>query len=459
MKKLRTNPLVPVVLAVLVAVGMTWPLVLNLGTDTTRDLGDPLFDTWHAAWIGHALLHQPLHLFQANRFWPEHDSLAFTDVMLGYAPAGLVAAQGLGAAVVVHNLLFLFAYSLAFLGAYLLAVELGAGRIGGLVAGAAFAYAPWRLSHDGHLNILSTGGIPLALFLFVRGYRRGSGRTILAGWLVATWQMTLGFTFGIPLTYFLLVLGAMAGFAWLRRGRPPLSRGVVRGSVAGICVFAVVTALQVQPYLRVGHDHPEAKRTVAQLAFYSPPPRAFLAAPQESFLWGGPTAHTRNSLHEPTEENLFPGVTVLALALLGLAGSVYPGRLRLGLGAGVVAWGVLSLGMPYYSGPGTLAPYRLLYDIAPGWNAMRTPGRMNTFTSLGIALLAGAGAALVLRSVRTLPILLHRPSRSQSATALVAGSLMGLVLTRGVRAHPTPPRTAPATRSDRSARTATAPAE
>ena len=186
----------PVILGVALAIGMTWPLVLHLGSDIPQDTGDPLLDSWHVAWIGHAILNQPLDVFQANRFWPERDSLAFTDVLLGYAPAGLMAAHGLHAAVVVHNLLFLFAYALAFLGAYLLAFELGAGRFGAVVAGAAFAYAPWRLAQNGHLAVISSGGIALALFLLVRGYRRGSGRLVFAGWLVAAWQLTLGFTLG-----------------------------------------------------------------------------------------------------------------------------------------------------------------------------------------------------------------------------------------------------------------------
>src|ERR671926_412695 len=74
--------------------------------------------------------------------------------------------------------------ALAFFGAYLLARELGASRGGGFVAGAAFAYAPWRLEQDGHLHVLSSGGIPLALFLLVRGYRRGSAGMVVAGWAV-----------------------------------------------------------------------------------------------------------------------------------------------------------------------------------------------------------------------------------------------------------------------------------
>ncbi|MEA2431556.1 MAG: hypothetical protein QOI19_2029, partial [Thermoleophilaceae bacterium] len=174
---------------------MHWPLPLYIGRDVARDLGDPLPQAWQVAWDGHALLHQPFHFFQANVFWPLKDSLAFSDALVGYAPAGLFGS-GPHAAIVRYDLLFLFAYALAFFGAYLLARELGAGRVGAFVAGAAFAYAPWRLEQDGHLHVLSSGGIPLALFLLVRGYRKGSGRLVLAGWLVAAWQVSLGFSLG-----------------------------------------------------------------------------------------------------------------------------------------------------------------------------------------------------------------------------------------------------------------------
>src|SRR5919112_4255672 len=178
------------------ALVMHWPLPLYLGRDVPRDLGDPLPQSWQVAWNGHALLHQPLDWFQANIFWPLHDSLAFSDALLGYAPAGLIGS-GPHAAIVRYDLLFLFAYALAFFGAYLLARELRAGRVGAWVAGAAFAYAPWRLEQDGHLHVLSSGGSPPALALLVRGYRDGRPRLVVAGWLVAAWQGGLGFTPGV----------------------------------------------------------------------------------------------------------------------------------------------------------------------------------------------------------------------------------------------------------------------
>src|SRR3954462_11063246 len=158
--------------AVALALLMHWPLPLHIGSDVPRDLGDPLPQAWQIAWDGHALLHQPLDWFQSNTFWPLRNSLAFSDALVGYAPFG-VFGSGPHAAIVRYDLLFLFAYALAFVGAYVLARELSVGRAGTFVGGAAFAYAPWRLEQDGHLHVLSSGAIPLALALLVRGYRGG----------------------------------------------------------------------------------------------------------------------------------------------------------------------------------------------------------------------------------------------------------------------------------------------
>src|SRR5262249_22406657 len=195
-------------------------------------MGDPRVRAWQVAWGGHALVHQPLHYFQANTFWPLKDSLAFSEALAGYAPAGTIGS-GVTAAVVRYNLLFLFAYALSFLGAWLLARELGTGRAGAAVAGAAYAYAPWRLEQDGHLHVLSTGAIPLSLFLLLRGYRRDRPGLVLAGWLVAAWQLSLGFTLGLQLSYLLLVLGVGAVAVALRRRRA-VRRAVIVATVAGV---------------------------------------------------------------------------------------------------------------------------------------------------------------------------------------------------------------------------------
>src|SRR5205807_4325495 len=125
--------------SVVLAVVTTRPLVLHLPSRIAPDLGDPVRTAWEVAWVGHAIQHNPLHIFDANAFYPHPLSLAFSDSLLGYGPAALFGS-GTVAALVRYNLLFLFAWSLCFLGAYLLARELGLGRLAASAAGAAFAY-------------------------------------------------------------------------------------------------------------------------------------------------------------------------------------------------------------------------------------------------------------------------------------------------------------------------------
>ena len=416
----------PILVSTVLAVAMTWPLILHLGSEAqlVDAWGDPLYLTWQVAWLGHALLHDPLHIFRTNFYFPIKSNLVFTDVLFGYAPAGLLATSGPHAALVVHNLIVIFTFALAFVGAFLLARELGAGAWGSVAAGAAFAYAPWKLAQAGHLQILSSGGIPLSLYFLVRGYRRGSGRLIVAGWLVAAWQMTLGFNLGLQLAYLLLLLGAGVAVLWLRHGRPRPSPSVVRASALGVAAFVAVTALVAAPYVRVQQDYPEATMPTAEVAFFSPPPRAFITAPSFDLVWGGVTGHTRATLRSSVEQTLFPGVTVLLLALLGLVSTSYSPPLRIGLAAGTIVCIALSFGLPSATHPDRgLTPFRLLRDVAPGWNGVRTPGRINNLTSLGLALLAAAGMALVVHHLRRF--------RTRGVAQLVPAALVAAILVEG----------------------------
>jgi hypothetical protein len=375
---------VVVAAGVVLAVAATWPLTLELRSRLPDNLQDPSLIAWQLAWAGHALIHQPLHLFQANAFWPLSHSLAFTDPLIGYAPAGLIGS-GPGAAVVRYNLLYLFSYALAFAGTYALARELGAGRPAAAVAGIAFAYAPWRLTQSGHLHILSSGGVPLALFLLLRGYRRRSPRTVLGGWLVATWQIVVSVSIGLQLAYVLIVLGLLAAVVWLRRGRPALDRGMLAATSAGVALMLVCSALLATALVRVANAHPEARRSIAEVTFYSPPVKGLLAAPRDDRLWGGLGERILDREPYIPEQALFPGAAVLLLAIAGLAAPTYPRGLRIGLLLAVLVTAALALGFRL---AGEWSPYRLLYELAPGWEGIRTPGRLVTLTLLGLALLA-----------------------------------------------------------------------
>jgi hypothetical protein len=376
---------------VALAVITSWPLVLHMGSRIAPDLGDPVRTAWQVAWVGHAMLHDPLHLFNSNAFYPHPLSLAFSDSLLGYGPAGFFGS-GTVAALVRYNLLFLFAWSLCFVGAYLLARELGLRWFGAAAAGAAFAYAPYRVTEAGHLHVISSGGIPLALFLLLRGYRRSSRGLVIAGWLVSAWQISLGFTLGLQYSYLLAVLGLLAVIYWLRAGRGTLPRRMVAVTCAGIAVVGVVAIYQARPYLKIAHDYPTAKRTIKEVKNYSAGPAAWLSASSENRIWGDLTSGMRAKVHSKNEQVLFPGGLLLLLAVIGLAAPLYTRRLRIGLAVGAATCMVLAVGLGL---TGYGYPYRLLFNYAPGWDGVRVPGRIFTMATLFFALLAGAGAQLL----------------------------------------------------------------
>jgi hypothetical protein len=393
----RREVIVAVLGACLLAIAMTWPLAIHLGNVVPRDIGDPLAEAWQPAWGGHALLDQPLHFFDANRFWPLKYSLAFGDALVGYAPAGIIGS-GPHAAMVRYDLLFIFAYALAFFGAYLLARELGLGPVGATIAGAAFAFAPYRLEQDGHLQVISSGGIPLAIAFAVRGIRLRRPWWLFWAWIAAAWQVSIGWVLGLPFAYGLAGAVAVGVVLWLVWSRPSIPRGMLIAGGAGIVIFVAVTYWIAHPYLYIADNFPAAKRSPHEVAAFSGPLKVFLAAPEENFIWGGATAGIRDTLTTWQEKTLFPGVLILILAVAGLWSSSFTKRWRIGIGIAAAAIMVLELG--FQEGQGLLWPYRVLYDVLPGWDAIRTPGRLATFSTLALALLAGAGGEAAVRAVR-----------------------------------------------------------
>lgn len=429
--------------ALTLAIITSWPLVAHLPSRIEPDLGDPIRTAWQIAVEGHTLAHHPLHLFQTNAFYGHPNSLTFSDSLLGYSPAGLIGS-GTTATLVRYNLLFLFAWTLPLVGVYLLARELGLGAGAAAVAGAAFTYAPFKAAEAGHLHVLSGGAIPLAFFLLIRGYRRGSGRTVLAGWVVATWQLSLGFTLALPFSYTLAVLVLITIALWWRRGRARLPERVIVASAIGIVLFAAMAAFEGLPYLRTSKAYTAATRPIAEIKTYSSTPKSFLAAPLENRVWGKATQPIRYTISSQNESVFFPGLTIVVLVIIGLGASVYAPRLRWGLLAGALIFAVLALGLDL---TGAGYPYRLLYDYAPGWNGVRVPGRIYTMTALGLALLAGAGAhRLVLGAGRRWGGRLGGAGRTGSVLAAALGALV-VFEGAGREGHPVVPAAPPSTAS------------
>ncbi|HEX2810789.1 MAG TPA: hypothetical protein VHN80_31885 [Kineosporiaceae bacterium] len=411
------------------------PVTGRLTSTAPGDLGDPLYFAWQLAWVGHALTTDPAGLWTTNAFLQAPGNLAFTDTVLGYAPlaplVGLFGLSGQAAALAQLNLAVLIAGVLAGVGGYALARAMGAGRVPALVAGAGFGYAPWRLEQVVHINVLSTGGIALSLALLARGTgwslrhgwqpERMAWRWIAAGWAVACWQLTLGFATGIWFVYTLAVpmIGWLVG--WLLTGRRALPRSVLMAHGLGGSAFAAVGVMLLQPYLRVIAAHPEAVRGENWLPLFSPPWRGLLTAPGTSRIWGDRQGMWRATLTWPPEMVLSPGVVLLVLAVTGVFVSIWPLRRRLAVTAVTGGLTVLALGTRFPGGGRWT--YLPLYHQLPGWQALRTPGRLIIWVTLGLCLLAVGAVARMYQELRPPRQPLSRPSATATATAIAMACL------------------------------------
>jgi hypothetical protein len=355
------------------AVGMTWPLARSPGTLLHAN-GDVFGNAWAVAWVAHQAFKDPLHLFDANMFFPHTKSLAYAESLV---PQGMQGAPVLalgGSVPLAYNLVFLLTFPLSGLGAYLLARDLGASRSGGFLAGLGFGFCAYRWDHVVHVQSLSTQWLPFAVLFLLRVLRRGRGwdGVGLAG---ATLLQILSSG------YFAFVTAVALGIVLLCEGGPAWRRARLRGALLALAAAGLLAAPVVGQHRVVVKRH-AMTRKVAELHLWSAVPR--------SYLDPGPYALAPHArwMHEHFEhrEPLSPGVLFLGLGLLGatLLWRTPGGRLALLLALAGVAlsfgpvWRVHGITLP-----GPFAFIRLL----PGGDLLRTPSRFGILGVLGLSLL------------------------------------------------------------------------
>ena len=379
-----------------------WPQVRQLGSIPQHQ--DPLFSMWRLAWVAHQLPRDPLHLYDANIFWPERATLANSD---GMPLAGVIAAPlvWLGVPIAaVYNVWLIASFILCGVAMYALVRALVGQAVPAAFSGVAFAFYPFRLEHYPHLELLFAFWMPLAVWALHRtlttspSWRTGAllGVTIGAQYLMSMY-------FGIFLALYLLVVGGVLIVAWrrLRAAALPLLTAAV---VAGLLI-----APTIPPYLHVRATTGE--RTLEEVQSFSAQPSDYLAAEQPG--------KRRN---EVNERQVYPGVLIVALAVVALWPPV--GALRWALVAGLLLMLELSFGTY-----GRLQP--LLYDWVLPFRALRVPARASMLVGFTLCVLAGFGAARVVA-----------PLREAALRALVTAALCTIVLfeTRAVpKLHRVPP--------------------
>jgi hypothetical protein len=183
----------------------------------------------------------------------------------------------------------------------------------------------------------------------------------------------------------------------VRRGQGWPARRLLVANGLGLLLFLGVSASLAQPYFQAADDHPFGRRSVAEVTRFSPTVSSFVTAPVESWAWGAATADLREGVKGLNEKALLPGLTVTALAAVGLLPGVWSRRRVVVLAGSIAVLAFFALGP---KGPAGGQVYLLLYEHAPGWQGVRTPGRLVTTAWLALALLAAHGVTVLQAAVR-----------------------------------------------------------
>ena len=141
----------------------TWPLARGLTRDIAGDFGDPLLNAWILAWDAS---HLGRGWWNANIFFPHPLALAYSEHLLPQALTILPIQLVAGNPILSYNVLFLSTFALSGLGMFLFAREITGSRTAALVAGVAYAFAPYRVTSIPHLQVLSSHWMPFALYGF-----------------------------------------------------------------------------------------------------------------------------------------------------------------------------------------------------------------------------------------------------------------------------------------------------
>lgn len=373
-----------------------FPLSFQIATHVP-DWGDPLEYAWVLAWDAHALVYDPLQIYNANIFYPYPNALAFSESQIASAVLGLPLFFATYNPILSYNFVFLAALILSGFNAYLLAYDVTKQRGGALVAGFAFAFWAYKFNHISHVNLITLQWLPLVFFALRRSFRQ-DGFTFPILFAVTFLLQALSSWYTALMT--MLVVALYAVYVLLfRRAEWKTRRVIILAIFFALALIPII--IIARPYFQVSGEMQFA-RALSEAERFSATPLSFLSVSAFNVLY-------QNLLPKAVGEALFPGALLALLALFGLGKKSLLADRAFWIFA-IVIFGIIAFGPVMRLAPSLAIPsplYLVLYEFVPGVQGTRAPARFFVVGMLGLVLLAanGFGSLTKNRSARAQIIL------------------------------------------------------
>ncbi len=424
MNKTIRKQLIIISLYLLITLFMTFPLPMRMATHAPILARDSLLETWYVTWDIHALITDPLHLYDANFYWPGEKTLTYDDPLLGWAfitaPLTLSTLEPL----LSHNLVFLFILVFNAFGMYLLVKYYTRHEIAAFLAGLIFTFNPYRMGTFEHRYLLGTLWMPYAILFLDLFLRRRKTRYVALFTLFFLWQ-TL---FGVQLAQFLSLICAVyvLGYWW----KIPTTRSwrVFMSLVLSMVIVIIALLPVAAVYLTTGMEMLADAHGMEDYLMFSARPTDYLAAHADVHLMGRLTAPFRTRPDFNAEVHLFLGILAPLMAIVALIKR----RARLPVILNLIIFAVaflLTFGPTIHLGDWRIpSPYRILLHI-PVYKLQRDPARWVHAAIFALSVLAGYGFAVILPLAgKNKTAEIHRTRRFSAHSLRLGGCLLFTII-------------------------------
>jgi hypothetical protein len=360
---------------VLLAALHTWPLVTAPHRYSRVDNGDFLLNAWAISWVAHQLPRDPLHLFDANMFWPEPRTLAFSEAMI---VQGVIAAPfvWMGASpILAYNITMLAGFVLtAFFFGMLARRWTGSWTAAYVTASAAGfnAHLFTRLAHLQAMHVEFVAVVLLGMDLVFTRQRVRDAIVLGAGFALQ------GLTSIYLLSFTTWAAIFAAGSRMVTATRGTRARAVALLTGAGV-VAVLLLSFYLLAYLRLHEDRSFARAAEDNQTFAGKYTDYLSTVSHAHYWWSQYFVDQSSSIN-------FPGLTVLALTGVALAHRATRRDARVGMAVAVM------VGCALASMVARVPGYERIHGWVPLFWAVRVQAHMGQVVLLAMSLVAGYGA-------------------------------------------------------------------
>ena len=180
--------------AALLAVVLTFPFAAEMTHVGRVDNFDAHFGIWNVSWVARTLVVDPLHVLDANIFFPLKKTLVYSETNLGAGALAIPAYWATRNPYFTFNFAFLLSMIASAAGGYYLVRYLTRDRRAASVAGIAFGFCPYVFARTPQMQLLWTAGLPFSMLAFHRAADRPSiTRAMQLGLVMAAQVLFCGY--------------------------------------------------------------------------------------------------------------------------------------------------------------------------------------------------------------------------------------------------------------------------